>query len=784
VSSFKQALLLGCALLAPVGARAAEAPALSAKPEADGAVGVSEIVVTAQKREQKINDVPMSITAVTGDDLAQRGVTNVADLTKIVPSFTFAQGTGLTPVYVLRGVGLFIGGVASSPAVSVYVDEAPLPFTVMTKTAGLDVERVEVLKGPQGTLFGQNSTGGAINYIAAKPTSTLQAGGSFTYDRFGKADATGFISGPITDTLKARFAARVIEGGAWQQSLTRPGDTLGDARDLQARIMLDWQAAERVNFVLSLTADRDNSDTIAGQLAAIAPVFPAKVPGLLDEPISPSKPRAADWTPSQVMQYRDRFYQVALRGTWDVTDNVSLISLSSYEHQRAVRNLDNDATAENNVYLSAGALLRTFNQELRLTGHDDRLTWIVGGNYDHTFSDDVQEFTSYASTTQPFPTLPPYHVGRAGTRQTINDYAVFANVEYRVTDALTAQAALRYTDSKRQGTTCSYDPTPGDPTGVQLNALQQFYITTGQKTTPYKPIAPNDCWQLSDFPDFSSLGALHPKLHEDNLGWRTGLTYKTGAGALLYANYSRGFKDGVISPGSGILPESFAPVKQERLDAYEVGFKLPLFERLVQVNGAAFFYDYQNKQIQTRIKDPVFGLLQQLDNVPKSQVKGLEGDITAHPMPGLDLRAGATYLDAKVKGTYRTYNAAGILADYDGAPLPYTPKVSAVADAQYQWELANGLKPFVGASLTYHAKSQVTFETAAFPAPAFRLPAYTLLDLRAGVSASDDHWRVELFGRNVTDEFYLTNFAKGIDTSYRYVGMPATYGVTVTFRPR
>ena len=170
--------------------------------------GLGDIVVTAQKREQAINDVPLSITAASGEKLANQGITNVADLVKIVPGFNYTESAFATPVYTLRGIGFYDTSLAAKPTVSIYQDQVPIPFSIMTRGATLDLERVEVLKGPQGTLFGSNATGGAINYIAAKPTSTFKAGLDAGLDSFGQVSGGGFISGPISDTLSARVAVR------------------------------------------------------------------------------------------------------------------------------------------------------------------------------------------------------------------------------------------------------------------------------------------------------------------------------------------------------------------------------------------------------------------------------------------------------------------------------------------------------------------------------------------------------------------------------------------------
>src|SRR5258706_3450863 len=197
------------------------AVATEASPDLANSDQISEIIVTAQKRSERLNDVPMSITALTGERLQELQVLQVSDLSRVVPGFSYQPSDYGTPVYSIRGIGFKDVAVAVAPTVSVYIDQVPLPYSVETQGAAFDVDRVEVLKGPQGTLFGQNSTGGAMNFIAAKPTEHLEAGADATYGRFNEADAQGFLSGPLSDTVSARVAVRNEQRDALQMRENR-----------------------------------------------------------------------------------------------------------------------------------------------------------------------------------------------------------------------------------------------------------------------------------------------------------------------------------------------------------------------------------------------------------------------------------------------------------------------------------------------------------------------------------------------------------------------------------
>ena len=185
---------------------------------------VPEIIVTAQKREENLNAVPMSITAVSGEQLKRAGVNEVRDLVKVSPGFSYADSYVGSPIYTLRGIGFSDISLGGRSTVSLYIDQAPIPFAIESRGVNLDLERVEILKGPQGTLFGQNATGGAINFIAAKPTKSFAAGMDASYGTFNASDLSGFISGPLSETLGARLAVQTIKSDPWQRSYTKSAE--------------------------------------------------------------------------------------------------------------------------------------------------------------------------------------------------------------------------------------------------------------------------------------------------------------------------------------------------------------------------------------------------------------------------------------------------------------------------------------------------------------------------------------------------------------------------------
>jgi outer membrane receptor protein involved in Fe transport len=762
-----------------------QAMAQNASPDSDN--GVQDIIVTAQKRAQSINDVGLTITALGTETLQKQGVQSLADLARVVPGLSFANTDFGTPVFTLRGVGYYDNSLSGYPTTSVYVDEVPLPFAVMSAHANLDVQRIEVLKGPQGTLFGQNSTGGAINYIANKPTDSLAAGVDATLGRFGAGEANAYVSGPITEHLGVRLSGQYGYGSPWQRSYTR-NDSVGQKDYLNGRILAGWQATPSLKIQLNVNGWRDRSDPPATQLVAVLPQFTAPDgsslvdPAFAAYPFAPRNPRAADWNPAHRPK-GDRYqYQGSLRGDLDVADNVVLTSISSYTKFHTDQQLDPDGTSVDIYEFNVRGGIKSFTQELRLAGGDGtRLHWVLGGNYENsrTFENQVQSYHA-ATIGKVFGAMSAAVDGRTKKE----NYAFFANGEYEVTPGLTVKAGGRYTHSRQRMNECNYDT--GDGTTNATIALIYGGFHPG---TPLN-LVPGDCYTLdANFEPSRFFGSLT----EHNFSWRGGIDYKPSRDLLFYVNVAKGYKAGAYVTSGGLFASSYKPVRQESLLDYEAGFKAQLLDRRLSVTGAGFWYDYRNKQLLTRVIDPIVGLIPALANVPTSRVRGAELEVTALPVEGLQLSGGLTYLDAKIT-KYEGVNAGGVVANFAGTPIPFTSKWQYIASADYTLPTSGRFRPFVGATLT--GRSSTTsivgsavgtaqlagFRTLVPISEVYNIPAYTLLDLRAGIESEDGGWRLTVWGRNITNKYYIQNVVASFEATSRYVGQPATYGVTFNYK--
>ena len=779
-------------MMAPGSVVAQTQPAGAA---AEQAQGLEDIIVTAEKREASINKVPMSITAVTGETLVRQGATEVRDLERIVTGFKYVEGAFAAPIYSIRGVGFNDSTIGSRPTVGLYVDEAPLPFSIVTRGAALDLERVEVLKGPQGTLFGQNATGGAINYIAAKPGSEFEAGVNASVGNFGYADLTGFVSGPVTDTLGIRVAGRGERGTGWQRSTTRPSDRLGDVDFLEGRILAAWKPNSDLTVQASLTGYRDRSETQAAQLlfyhpiggpatlppiAALAPTDPraAAIIATSQEAAAPHDNKAADWTLGQDLSRDNRFLQGTIKIGYDITPDLTLTSLTSYIDYKHRQGQDPDGSASPTLgYVTTGQI-KSFFQELRINAglFDDRVKLVLGGNYakDKTNQfDDIQTNSTVSFVFRPF--VDYYNSYGQRQSQTFTTKAVFGNVDVSILDNVKAHAGIRYTDTKDAFAGCSIstrDNTIGRGLGAVFSALRAAFGLGGPVT-----INTGQC-TVADL-NFLPVDNVRSRLDEDNVSWRVGLDWEPMDRTLLYANVSKGYKAGNYPQVAATSTIQFIPARQESLLAYEAGFKTTLLGRTLQLNGAVFYYDYKDKQVRGRTAPlPPFGPLETLVNVPGSRIKGAEIAVTWMPVPELTFNGGATYLDSKISKDFIDYNPFGLQQNFRGQRLPLTPKWLWTAGVEYRAPVSDRLNAFAGTTVSYQGQSNAAFGELDL----FNVQSYALVDVRAGVETADKSWTVTLWGKNIFDKYHYTNVFFGVDQVVRFTGRPASYGITLGYR--
>ena len=749
------AMLLASAAFAPAAVAQDETPPVTEPAEADAQEG-PDILVTAQRREQRLTDVGASITALPDQLIEETRITQIENVAAAVPNVDIKeQVPGAIPVVTIRGIGLDDFSSTNSPSAGVYVDEVPLASIALMSSEIYDLARIEVLKGPQGTLYGRNSTAGALNIITARPGNEFEGRVSAGYGNFETFDAEAMINAPLGETLALRLSARTVQQGhGYWRSRLLPGETIGERNIITGRAQLRWRPSPGVDVNLKVEGLRSRSEMGQGEFfgtinpltgGLCAPVLAGRVDnsqctdffGYTD---TDGDPFLGDWA-------RDAFYDI---DSWDATlrveadlGGVRLRSITGYRNQERIFDIDSDATPARQVDFVQADEIEQFTQELHLSGRFGLADWLVGLFYSR---DDVSVIT------------PGNHLDLFAT-QTIIDadqqtesVAGFANVEWHLTDKLTLVTGLRLTWEEREYVGGTTDL---NPLGFSFLCIPAGLCTPG-------------------VPGPVALTFRADEISDTNLTGRVALEYKPGERSLLYASASRGRKSGGFFSGITTDNRALIPYRPETLTAYEAGARAELADRKVLISGALFYYDYDD--VQTFVRDDGGAIpVQRLGNIDHARVYGADLDIAWRPAKGLDLFAGIGLLDTKL-GAFAT--AAGPVAA--GNHLPNAPSLTFNGRARYEFPVASGLKAILLGSARY---SDGVFKDAVND-PLIRAGSYWLFDARLAIAAEDDEWEVAVWGRNLSDDRHVV---QGLDVASlgfgnRTYNAPRTYGVSGTFR--
>ncbi len=814
---------------------AVDEPAKPPEPAPRRGLAIEEIIVTAQKREESASTVPIAITAYSGDDLATLGVTDTRDLRNLVPGFSAADSGYNTPIYTLRGIGFNDSTYNATSTVGIYVDEVNLPYSIMSKGANLDLQRVEVLKGPQGILYGRNTTGGLINYIAKKPTDMFQTGVTATYSRFETTDVEAYVSGPIVDSIKGRLAVRDIRSQeGWQYSQRRPDDHLGKVDKQSFRGALDWQAADDLSFRLVADGWIDKSESQAPQAVGLKiqqPVVPntpvalaalgrglndAVAAGALDltqvpvinsiiagnvtlapqvanypiVPLDSHNPRVADWAEGYDWRLNDSFNSVAGRTDWNFAEHYKFTGILSYLQvqsdgsqllQSGVDSLNSDRILYADIETTAIEL-----RVAREAGAD--YNWLLGVNA--SYDDGYEENGLYVQTVSVlFPDPITGHtvgdkVSIFGDQDAVQ-LAAFANGDVSFAEHFKLSGGARFTRERRDYQGCSFTNTDaqgpfGTPSGIPglFTALSFAHGGHGIVLPGTGHQQPGeligDCFSIDEH---GNPGLFTGQITDNNLSGRIALDFQPADGFLYYGSVARGFKSGGFPVLNATNVSQFKPTKQEELLAYELGAKVTLLDGKLRVNTAGFYYDYKDKQLLTRFLDPIFGPLPLLRNAPKSRVSGVELDFQSNPFDGLYLAAAGAYIRTKIL-EFESTDIDGDKADFAGKPFNFTPKLTytVITDYTPPFSFSDAFEIGIGGDYAYTGKTNSTLEGD----PRFRHLASGVYGARIRASATSGVWIATLFARNITNELTtISNFNVG-DGIARFVGPPRTYGVTLS----
>jgi outer membrane receptor protein involved in Fe transport len=675
-----------------------------------------------------------------------------------------------------------------------------------------DLERVEVLKGPQGTLFGRNTTAGLVNFVTRKPTDTFSAGATAEVGNYQTLNFEGYVNGPIAPGLSGRLAFRMENSDkGWQVSNTR-GERQGEVDRWGVRGSVVFEPNDRLVVDASVSLWKNQSDTVAAQGIGFTPATaasPFNAPGLVNYIAAnpPTRASQADWAPRAArsadigigaglpgpLREDDDFSALKLRIAYDLGDDVRLVSLSSFNDLKR-RALSDWSGAPYEILLQkARGDIESIAQELRFEGSTERSNWLVGAYAarDEIIDSNRTLLGQNANVglirtvgapllATPFNSLGYTPAQLAQSFRTYEDigqietttWSLFANADYRLTDTLKATLGLRYTQDRQKYVGCSRDFNGSMLPNVNVVNRALFFQTYGVIVAP---IAEGACNTFD--PATLSFGWVRSTLDEDNVAWRVALDWTPADNVLLYGSVSRGAKAGATPINAANISTQNAPAKQEMLTAYEVGVKAGLFDRRVQANISAFYYDYEDKQLSVYFADPIYTALARLQNVPKGQAYGVDGEITWRASEALTFIASATALHTEVQD-YVGINSAGQPEDFDGSPFLYSPKYSAALTALYNRELSSNLGLQAAVNARWQDESHADLEGD----PRFVIKDYALVNASLGVHSLDDRWELSLWGRNLTNEYYWTAVSSNANVVVRFPGQPRTYGASLTLK--
>jgi iron complex outermembrane receptor protein len=735
-------MVLQAAVAGPAAAAADEGPAVASQLE--------EIVVTARRTEETLQRVPISMSAISGEDLAERSLESLSDVGQSVPNLLFgergASGRGSAVVYI-RGVGQADVRPTYDPAVGVYVDGVFLGRMQGNDLDTMDVERVEVLRGPQGTLFGKNTSGGAVNIVTRQPDlANYQGKLQLTAGSRSRFDALGSVNIPLVVDKAALLVAashRTQDGYGTRAD----GQDMANTDRTSGRLALRLQLTD--DFSALFAADALTYDETNSMFKLIA-TFPAPPIALINR-FTPV-PYDERWlTQSDFFNFaggpnssRGDLYGAALTLRYDL-GAVELKSISAYRDN--VVHSDQDADLSPVTVLDEYDVSRQdqFSQELQASGAslDDRLNWVLGLYY---FEESVHNKVDFELV----PALQPI----IGNRSFSNDlhvrndsYAAFGQGNYGLTEQLRVTAGLRYTHDRKEvdRRNLTY------PSGV-ANQPQAIREATS-----------------------------------DDVSTRLGLDYQWTPQLMTYVSAAKGYKAGGFN-GRASSVGDFNEYDPEIVWTYELGLRSDFLDRRVRFNATAFYSDYSDLQLQISGSTTVNGApapFNVVTNVPEARIVGGEVELRVIPAPGLELSAEAGFTDAEY--TQLPTDAqflASQLIDED-SEFVYTPKTSLTFAAQYSAALSDRFE--LRARVDYAHKSTINFDVA--NSPLLRQKPYGLLNARITLLHVANGLSLAVFGSNLTDERYFVGGFDDADTpnpglgfAFRNMAPPREYGVSAQWQ--
>jgi iron complex outermembrane recepter protein len=745
----RRALLGGCAVaaLTATPAFAQDAAADAAAAQTSG-TGMEEIVVTAQRRTERLENVPMAVSALTANALEKANVVNVHELSRIAPGVQF-NFAGVSTQPAVRGITSLTNGTGNENNVAIYVDGFYVSDNITINQDLANLQSIQVLKGPQGTLYGRNATGGAILIQTLDPTDELSGKFEGSYARFNEKRLMGYISAPLSDKVGFIVAGALRNGDGWigksdptnnQRNIGKfnPQKQRSFRSKLKAELSDDLTATLAYNYGFT----SDTSGNIFTPQAYVVTV--------------PSDNRRAVNFGTASGNYKNiaagKTNEATLKLEWDLGIG-KLTSYTGY-NKRTVRNdFDFDGTYSDLTFNQSFPDFKTFQQAADFViNRFDNLDLIVGGLYfNEKFHNDTFN----------------YGASRVVTSQQIRNlkteaWAIYADATYHVTDDLTIGVGGRYSNDDKSG-------------DLQvLNGVGAVVVPLSPHQKSFKKFTP-----------------------------RATIRYTLAPRTNVYASYSKGFRSGSFNASGSTALAATTPIKPEDITAYEIGFKT--VQSIFRFEAAAFYYDYKNLNVALTVPNPICAgqpicnPTTLVGNAPKAKVKGIDAQLTATPVEKLNITLGGAWLHARY-GKFAnavgnginaagTANVSGQTQDWSGKQMSRAPDLSANLSVDYSVPVADGELRLSG-NVKYSDSFVISNPSLFGPlAPAaiankqrYRQSAYTVVDGEITWFSPDQKYWIGLFGKNLTNKSYRLSYNGATFGDYSTKAPPITYGVKAGYK--
>jgi iron complex outermembrane receptor protein len=770
---------------------AAPAMAQDAPPAGDATsvddVAPADIVVTAQKRSERLQDVPIAVSVISGDLIAASGAINIEGAQYLVPTLNFRKsGTTINQSLFMRGVGTSTFSIAGEPSISTVVDGVVYSRAGEAFSDLIDIDRLEVLRGPQGTLFGKNTSAGAINIITKRPGDTLggYAEGAFYFENGNEYRVRAAIDVPLSETIKSRFTGFYGNYDGNIRNLT-VGERVNGYDHWGVRGMI--VAEPTPDVTITLIGDyRRSKDNCCAEVIGTTPT------NLTATVLPPARG-------NESREIRQDFITRTNETSWGASLQIdATLGKTTFTSISAYRKYDNEEIRDGDfldrAYVGFNQLHdigpqtgNTITQEVRLQSPGGEfLDYVIGGFYsrsetERTFTrnDIVCTIgTAPPSTTALVPCSTPGTVntqpsGTATFGSVFDNFALFGQATANVTESLRLIAGLRYTTDELSvfhrrrafGLANNAAGIPQAAPGIQPAFDQGVYneylrlVSTGVAPN----VAANNAVVATNGIPFRA------ETENDNWSGRVGVQYDIVPQSTFYATYTRGYKGPAFNVFFNLNSTGTNVIEPETSDAYEVGLKNSLLDGRLVINLAAFYAKYDN--FQANNPDEVAGVIvTRFTNAGEISTRGFEVDLIWRPVTDLNISGGVAYTDAKVD-QFRVPtngNLTGVVPS--GTRLAYAPEWKGSLNANYRLRTGGGIDFEIGAQGSYQSEQISQFDANPAVRAATTIKGYGLVDLQASVLDADERFKLTFQVKNLFDQSFASSITSGgPGGSYRYI---------------